>query len=346
MQLVPDAILDSYVQDYINKSLQYSLGTHIPGVGLPNRDRQTFRPDQIAQHAVLNQGAVLASPQYQIARDYSLRASGIAPDTAHQGAPTVTYGGRTFLNTRGRDLGSFNGDVSAYGTQLSNFVRGNEALRGMTSAGQSDKVRSGNFQQVTGQYGDISFGTGVDLASKFGTLSGAQRDQVLSETGLSSDQLLGFEQRYRQAGQRFSEVKNIQDVGEGERVLRGSIQQAQVNNGLFSSQAGAAAEASAVAAYSSARQENLNSTLLGGALDPTKIKQGGATASQEEAQLKSASILPRLLGSQLGAQSSVRAPTPGMPLGLIDYTQTNPLKYLENPAIALYGALGAGSIFG
>lgn len=350
-QFVPDAVLLEILQQ---KQTLYG-GSQSQFGAL--RRQTSFDLNRAATRLVSNPEQALRTTQFAVSQDYALRSSGLDPSTAFRGAPLAQYGGRSFLNTRGADLGSFTGDVGQFGGQLANFIKGGQSLQkaqqSAIAAGNYDpRVAAENYRSAESQYGSLSNTTGRGLFDTFGTLSGAQVDTLLGQTGLSVDELVGFQNRFLSANKQVREITGAPNglaPDRGEQILSETIGQRQAANGLYNSNAAAAAASGSVAAYRTARQGQVAPTLLSGTLDPNKLGAARALAHYSTSGdiTRQASQTFSQLGSTLASlvQASPQRSGVGRS-GPVNYDAANPLRYLANPEVAMYGNLGFGASFG
>ncbi len=330
-QYVPQITLLTIMQNAYNAGKK-TYGGRRGAVGL-NRfypERPVLPPTAESVANAPRSPHALASTEFAVQHDYALRNSGIDPNTTTRGSPLVTYGGHTFVNYD-RSGEKFTGNLEEYSATLNKYIRGRDELNRRNLAAQAtgqidQRVSFGNEREVTAQYGSFGQKERDDLYQQFGQLTGEQRDQLIAQTGLTVDRL----QQYQNEGGAFkthlqqqTEITGRPDFNApslGESVLSQTIQNRQAAQGIFQSNASAAAEGAALGAFKTAKAANSAGTVLAGLLDPNKLQHTGYAPISDNSYRRRG--------------------------GTISYDEANPLRYLENPTVAANCGIGSGGSFG
>ena len=323
---------------------------------------ETRQADGNAGSANLGQG--LQSHTFQGSKDYAQRIAGINPEESLQGAAYYTMGGRTFKNTRGAQLGTYEGDTETFSQGMQNYLKGKEELDALGP--NPDK---GKYMGIMQKRGDLR-GQQQGLIDLFNTMTGSQRDEVIQQTGLTVDQLVEFQSKdTNPLGRRGQfEIQNYNDGKidrSAERMLQESIQQRQTSNGLYQSQASAAGEGNAMAALQAGRMREVTPTLMVGTLDPTKLMTKDHQVPLEGMSFDTFQAMwgnkpPRRGDYNPGEKNAGNPggydPNPATrsqnisAFGSIDYNQVNAYgRNQKDPFALMYGngvGVGAGGFFG
>lgn len=347
-QFVPDAVLFPFLQRQTTDVVQRNLAIQKGGLAgsgrlggqLGEQDLQTE-----LTRTFRDQAGVLESPEFQLARDVALQESGIDPTTTARGESVISFGGESFT-ARGASEG-FEGDIGELAEQTKRFFA--------SGGGQFSAVERGISRSFDP--------AGQQLFSQVTQLTGAQREQLSEQSGIESSQLVQAERFLLQDQSRLgSRVTGQQRTGsQTDQIIRDTIGQRQASSGLFLSQASAAAEASALAATSTARQRQVTPTLLAGTLDPQQLRESGAvslagggglkgTASQAEAGREFERFAPALAealgrGEQGPSSRDILGSRTANTRGQISFEQ-NPLQNIFNPLDPIFGTFGSGSLLG
>lgn len=349
-----------------------SLGRFRNGSGPTQGQQQNFYDNTTGPNkGAANLGQAMGSHAFQASKDYAQRIAGVNPEESMQGASYYTMGGRSFKNTRGADLGTYEGDTGVFSGDIQNFLKKQEELAklGPLQTGVAQRGQhAGPLAELTQQYGNHKQ---QDLIDRFQTMTGAQRDQVIQQTGLTVDQLIEFQAKDsdKRARNNQFEVQNY-NSGEidrsAERMLQESIQQRQTSNGLYQSQASAAGEGNAMALLQAGRMRDVTPTLMLGTLDPNKLNQKDHQVDLQGTSFNSHQLLwgNKPPGRGTGSAESWKT-NPGNPGGrdltpaqryrgggvgafggTIDYNQVNMLGSNSKDPFALMYGVGSGGFFG